>query len=202
MSCRWVYLSANSQQIAFSSTMTKRRLLWLSAATFLLVALLGGWWFLFGSGGKSLRTHATFRILWLKATGELPHVSWSRMYAGATAKLRRHFNWLTEEDDPRSSARDAGVGGDLFLTHCATCHGDAGEGGAGPGLRQVGNPSRASDAALFDIISEGIPGKMPAASLSKQEVSLASGYLRWKTTPDASSGGQRQPGKIGIDPPK
>ena len=151
------------------SIILSRRILLLSAVAFVLAGLLGGWVFLSGESRKGFRARTGVRILWLKAAGELPHVSWNQIYTGMRSPLLRFFRGVIAEGNQSFSAKEVKVGGDLFRTHCVTCHGERGVGGTGPTLTEVGQAGSASDAALLAIISEGIPGKMPGVSLSEPQ---------------------------------
>ena len=70
-------------------------------------------------------------------------------------------------------------GRQLFVTHCAQCHGPGGEGGKGPTLAQPTLP-RASDAAsLLRIIRSGISGtEMPSSRLEPHELTLVATFVR------------------------
>jgi putative heme-binding domain-containing protein len=61
-----------------------------------------------------------------------------------------------------TSPGDLAQGARLFATHCAACHGPAGEGGKGPTLATATLPRASDDAALLKIVREGISGtEMP-----------------------------------------
>lgn len=55
-------------------------------------------------------------------------------------------------------------GKQLFLGHCAPCHGPAGDGGKGANLARPVLPRGADDRSLFLVVQKGIPGtEMPGA---------------------------------------
>ncbi len=71
------------------------------------------------------------------------------------------------------------VGGVLFKTHCAPCHGDKGDGGRGANLAVKRLPHAPDNAALARIIAEGIPGtQMPATRMTDDERSQVVEYVR------------------------
>lgn len=80
--------------------------------------------------------------------------------------------------DPGDAELTAGEG--LFRVHCARCHGMLGEGGEGPSLKRPRLRHAPDDAALFEIISEGIPGTgMPGTwAASDAELWNIAGYVR------------------------
>jgi putative heme-binding domain-containing protein len=53
---------------------------------------------------------------------------------------------------------DLEKGQQIFRVHCARCHGMLGEGGEGPSLKRAVLHHAPDDAALFDVISNGIQG--------------------------------------------
>ena len=67
----------------------------------------------------------------------------------------------------------------LFSTHCAACHGPAGEGGKGPTLAQPMLPRASDDESLVRIISGGIEGtEMPQARMQREEVALVAKFVK------------------------
>jgi putative heme-binding domain-containing protein len=81
--------------------------------------------------------------------------------------------------NPRTSAADVAAGAKIFRSHCAECHGLAGEGGRGPRLTTGVFYHGESDAALFRNISEGIPGTaMPDVFFSDDQVWQIVAYVR------------------------
>lgn len=57
--------------------------------------------------------------------------------------------------------RAAKEGETIFLSHCRSCHGEAGAGGFGPGLADPEWKYGGSDAEVFASIAAGRPGGMP-----------------------------------------
>ena len=70
-------------------------------------------------------------------------------------------------------------GRQLFLTHCAMCHGPHGEGAKGPTLAQPNLPRASDDESLLRIIRGGISGtEMPEARMEPQEIILVAAFVR------------------------
>lgn len=78
-------------------------------------------------------------------------------------------------------------GRQMFVAHCAVCHGIEGSGGRGPSLNHPSLRRVTGDKALFSLIQNGVEGsEMPAAwQLSEREVWQVAGYVRslGRTTP-------------------
>jgi len=73
-------------------------------------------------------------------------------------------DYVVPKENPFASPADLKRGEQLFLGHCASCHGPKGEGGRGPYLARPRLPRAPDDAALFALLRDGIPGtEMPAA---------------------------------------
>jgi len=89
--------------------------------------------------------------------------------------------WAIEaqEHNPYTSPADAARGKQLYGGHCAPCHGPAGEGGRGPNLARA-LPRAATEAALFAVIRDGLPGtEMPRGSaLDDREIWQVAGFVR------------------------
>lgn len=67
----------------------------------------------------------------------------------------------------------------LFENHCAPCHGIDGRGGRGPGLNRVLLPHAPTDAAMTNVIANGLdPGMPPAWFLTDDEVASVIAYVR------------------------
>ncbi len=110
----------------------------------------------------------------LKATGSLPDIGWMDLYR--MGRPGSHFN-LPELAatpnpyavirNPYTFAADVAVGSELFRSHCATCHGANGSGGAGgPALQHREMVQGSSDWAIFRTTSLGVRGTaMPASAL-------------------------------------
>jgi len=68
------------------------------------------------------------------------------------------------KENPFTSAADLARGARLFTANCAPCHGPKGNGGRGANLARPRLPRAADDAALFQVIRDGIPStEMPGA---------------------------------------
>jgi putative heme-binding domain-containing protein len=94
---------------------------------------------------------------------------------------------------------DLARGKQLFVAHCALCHGIGGAGDRGPALNQP-KLSRASDnQALFRLIKNGIQGtEMPEAwQMTDREIWQVAGYVRAVgRTPVAKLPGDPAKGKV------
>jgi len=74
---------------------------------------------------------------------------------------------------------DLGAGRKIFESQCALCHGQTGGGGRGPALTRPRLNKAPDDAALRQVISEGIGFEMPGAwQLHKREVESLAAYVR------------------------
>jgi cytochrome c oxidase cbb3-type subunit III len=98
-------------------------------------------------------------------------------------------------------------GRQMFVAHCAVCHGIEGSGGRGPSLNHPSLRRVTDDKALFSLIQNGVEGsEMPGAwQLSEREVWQVAGYVRsvGRTTPvklpgDAGNGGRLYESKGGC----
>lgn len=70
-------------------------------------------------------------------------------------------------------------GKQLFQAHCATCHGQRGEGGRGPTLALPKLSRATTEPLLFSLIKAGIPGtEMPGSQLSNEEIQQLAAYVR------------------------
>lgn len=77
------------------------------------------------------------------------------------------------------SEPDLAAGQKLFTSQCALCHGVAGGGGRGPSLTRAKLNHAADDAALREVIKNGIPPEMPGAwQLSPREVASTAAYVK------------------------
>ena len=88
--------------------------------------------------------------------------------------------YVVPKQNPHTSAADRKRGEQLFMGHCASCHGPKGEGGRGPYLARPKLPRAPDDPALFRLIRDGIPGtEMPAAwVMITKETWQVTGYVR------------------------
>jgi putative heme-binding domain-containing protein len=84
------------------------------------------------------------------------------------------------KNNPFQSASDLARGKQLFLGHCAPCHGPEGNGGKGANLAQPTLPRGSDDAALFRTIQDGIQGtEMPKAwEMTDHEVWQVAAFVR------------------------
>jgi PQQ-dependent dehydrogenase (methanol/ethanol family) len=92
--------------------------------------------------------------------------------------------------NPRAGNADAiDEGRTLFRSECSYCHGiNARGGGRGPDLTSGRSVHGDSDAAIFDIINEGIPGtEMPGNDLETDETWAIVSYLRSLRAPSTAA---------------
>jgi putative heme-binding domain-containing protein len=78
------------------------------------------------------------------------------------------------------TAADLEGGAKVYTMYCARCHGLDGSGGMGPPLARPRLRRAADDAAVIDILVNGIPGTamMAAWSLSEPEITQVTAYVR------------------------
>lgn len=75
-----------------------------------------------------------------------------------------------------ASAKDLAEGQKIFDAQCAWCHGASGTGGTGPNLQRATLRNAATDAALAQIVRNGIPGtEMPSFAIALTE------RMAWQT---------------------
>jgi putative heme-binding domain-containing protein len=81
--------------------------------------------------------------------------------------------------NPRTSPADIAAGRKMFRSHCAPCHGPAGEGGLGPTLASGVYYHGSTDEDLLNNISNGIPGTaMPATYFDPNQVWQLVAFVR------------------------
>jgi putative heme-binding domain-containing protein len=81
--------------------------------------------------------------------------------------------------NPFNTPADQAAGGQIFRSHCATCHGARGQGGLGPNLATGEFFHGGTDADLYRTITDGIPGTaMPGTFFEGQQVWQIVAYLR------------------------
>ena len=82
--------------------------------------------------------------------------------------------------NPYQSISDIAHGKQIFLGHCAPCHGPGGEGGKGANLALPTLSHASDDAGLFKTIQDGIPGtEMPKAwEMTDHEVWQVAAFVR------------------------
>jgi alcohol dehydrogenase (cytochrome c) len=105
-------------------------------------------------------------IVRLKASGSLPDIGWMDLFR--MTRPGTHFNLpsLAKTPNPYAAIRnpyslpgDVSAGGNLFRSHCTSCHGTNGSGGSeGPSLSHRHMAEGSSDWALFRTVSSGIRG--------------------------------------------
>jgi putative heme-binding domain-containing protein len=80
----------------------------------------------------------------------------------------------------RASAADLKGGAKVYATYCARCHGIDGTGGMGPPLARPRLRRAHDEAAILDVLFNGIPGTsmMAAWSLSEREMQQVTAYVR------------------------
>jgi putative heme-binding domain-containing protein len=81
--------------------------------------------------------------------------------------------------EPQLSAEDLARGKQLFVSHCAYCHGIEGTGGRGPALNQPNMRKVKDRFGLFLVIKTGLQGtEMPMFwQLSDNEIRQVAGYV-------------------------
>src|SRR5688500_11745355 len=73
---------------------------------------------------------------------------------------------------------DVAAGRQIFDSQCAWCHGNEGDGGAGPNLRGTLRHAT-THASIVDIINRGIPGTdMPSFRLTERETRQTAAYVQ------------------------
>lgn len=104
-----------------------------------------------------------------------------------------------QADTDRDLMAAVEAGEELYSSHCASCHGEQGEGSIGPALNSKQLLSIASDDLLFGLVRTGVPGTaMPAWSqsfggpLTDEEVRQTVAFVRsWE--PNARDIGSEVP---------
>jgi len=90
---------------------------------------------------------------------------------------------------------DLAAGRRIFDAQCAWCHGANGTGGTGPGLQRPTLGHAANDAALVQIVRNGIPGtEMPSFAIALTD------RMAWQTAAYVRSLGRVRPGPQPGDP--
>lgn len=126
----------------------------------------------------------------VEGRGAMPPWGWeaggplSREQVEALVQVLRR--WGGAEPGPTPPAPDALRGAALFARHCASCHGDLGEGGAivERAIRSAEVLDRTTPERLRSLLETGLPGRaMPAFKgvLSEQDVrDLLALFQKWK----------------------
>ena len=104
-------------------------------------------------------------VLALKATGELPDISWPELYSMLGPGSRVYLGTLPDTRNPYASIgnpwaspADVAAGEALYRQQCAGCHDAASEGSGAPTLKGRAPKVGSSDWALYRVIREGRPG--------------------------------------------
>ena len=81
--------------------------------------------------------------------------------------------------NPHTTPADQAAGAKIFRSHCAPCHGAAGQGGSGPNLSTGAFFHGSTDADLYRTITDGIPGTaMPGTFFDGTQVWQIVAYVR------------------------
>jgi len=81
--------------------------------------------------------------------------------------------------NPHATRADRESGAKIFRSHCGSCHGVRGTGGLGPDLTRGSFFHGSSDADLFGIIADGIPGTaMPGVFFEGTQVWQIVAFVR------------------------
>ena len=96
----------------------------------------------------------------------------------------------TPQRNPYTAEADVAQGKRIFQGHCAGCHGPGGEGGRGAILARPKLTRATDDAALFQILKDGIPGTEmpPAPELTNHEKWQVAGFVKTLGRVDVSKG--------------
>ncbi len=107
----------------------------------------------------------------------------------AAPLVAQHGQYESESNHPAIGDPQAIAAGEkLYLQSCAGCHGPDGSGGRGPNLVQRPNWHPLSDARIFDIIREGLPGAgMPPLNLTDDETWQLVAFIHALTGPAAEN---------------
>jgi cytochrome c oxidase cbb3-type subunit III len=84
------------------------------------------------------------------------------------------------QTSPAPRPADLAQGKKIYNNQCALCHGIGGAGGRGPALNQPKLPRAPTEAALIQLIQQGIPGTemSEAWMLNQKEVRQLAAYVR------------------------
>ena len=115
------------------------------------------------------------------------------------------YDWLATAAGARQArlskkpvVGDVVLGAELYGTHCASCHGDRGQGGTGTALANPVFLATASDAFLRYTIAKGRSGTPMvgfAGRLKSQELDAVVSFLRTRAT------GWEKPAPVRVEPP-
>jgi cytochrome c oxidase cbb3-type subunit 3 len=113
----------------------------------------------------------------------------------ASGKLRADCDarkpFATSQERPASEQQLVQAGEHVFERNCVVCHGIGGAGARGPTLKRARLPLAPDDAALCELIENGIPPEMPDGTfLTDEDVNELVSYVRsLGKEPDAKSTG-------------
>ena len=131
-----------------------------------------------------------------KATGRVPELSWLELIQGTWPGTVLKGTWpgsgfirgtmVTDSrslhagvTNPLTSLEDRARGRELFLDHCASCHGRDGQGAQAPTLAKTNFSVGSSDFALYKVLRDGIAGTaMESIDLSIAERWQVVAFLR------------------------
>ena len=128
-------------------------------------------------------------VVSMKLHGGLDDLSWGELVrllgSGNGAQLKK----LAEIGNPYGAIRnpfpnEGAAGRALFQSHCASCHGAGGEGGAGPDLTVGRFLHGVSDWAIYRTITRGIPGtSMSGVALPERQAWQIVAYVQSVAAP-------------------
>ena len=130
-------------------------------------------------------THPKIRpridLLASKLSGSRPGMSWGAvLYRLVPHAFRTHRNNpYAATRNPRTSAADIAAGAKTFRSRCAHCHGPNGTEGVSANLANGIFAHGASDLALYNTITRGVPGKeMPGVDLPEDTAWQVVAFVR------------------------
>jgi alcohol dehydrogenase (cytochrome c) len=166
-----------------------KRIVWgaLAATTLVLIACIGGTYYLVTASTVPETISWRAKIFLKKSYGGIPELSWMELW-----KMTAHDGgfslgmvsaWGQSLDgalvNPFTRHEDLMAGRQLFGEHCARCHGPDGGGYLGPSLARLGYKNGDSDLAIYKVLRDGIAGTaMEPTHLSFVERWQVAGFLR------------------------
>lgn len=119
------------------------------------------------------------------------------------AQISAMHDWLVVEAepvklDPTPISGDPKQGAEVYEAHCASCHGEQGQGGTGPSLSNPVLLATASDALLRDAIVRGrsdTPMQPYGGVLGESSINDLVAFLR------SLEGGWEAPAPVKVEPP-
>lgn len=70
----------------------------------------------------------------------------------------QHPEYAKIKNPIAKTEKSVAEGRKLYEKHCIACHGEAGKGGIGPGLRVPGRIHGSTDGEMFHVIADGVAG--------------------------------------------